>query len=333
MKRFFLTTALLIGLVSCIDQVSLPIRNETPQLVVDGLITNEKPPYNVRLSYSGSFTFDGETPRDVMVRAANVRIRDDSGHSTALRETQPGNYQTTDLSFVGQPGRTYTLEIGLNDGTRYVSQPETMQPVAPIDTIYAELNRSETDLIDTYRFFFYIDTKDPATEPNFYGWTATSYNVQGGPREYCWVKTQSPGLTILADQAIDGREIRKKLVIKSPIRSIGPHFVEVKQYSLTKEAYQFYRLFQEQQSRTGTIFDPLPASVIGNIRQENKPEQRGLGFFRASAVTVKRIKSYREDVYQPQLQQYLTTLMANGRQCCSDPCFSELKIDPPGFSE
>lgn len=334
MKRLVMMV-LLSSLLSCIDPVELPIRSETPRLVVDGLITNEPPPYSVRLSYSGDFTFEQESARDQKVTDATVTLSDDTGQSTVLAHDpfNPGYYRTTDLAFTGQPGRSYTLTLTLADGTRYASQPERMPPVPPIDTVYADLNRSETDLFDSYRFAFYIDTNDPGNEQNFYGWTATSYNVQGSPPDYCWVKTENQRINIFTDKAVNGKSIRRRPVVQSPIRSIGPHFVEVKQYSLSQRAYQFYRLFEEQQTRTGTIFDPLPASVIGNISQIGQPDERALGYFRASATTTKRTRFYSEEVYRPAVQQYLATLQANRRTCCSGPCFLELRYNPPGFND
>jgi hypothetical protein len=41
----------------------------------------------------------------------------------------------------------------------------------------------------------------------------------------------------------------------------GKQYVEVSQYSLTREAYQFWKLLDEQQTRTGSLFDPQPAPM------------------------------------------------------------------------
>jgi hypothetical protein len=45
----------------------------------------------------------------------------------------------------------------------------------------------------------------------------------------------------------------------------------------------------EQTTRTGSIFDPLPASPEGNIYNVNHPIELALGYFGAPAVSYKRI--------------------------------------------
>jgi hypothetical protein len=337
MKRLAGILLVLSGLTSCIDSVELPIRSEKPQLVVDGLITNEPPPYSVRLSYSGTFKFDGENPLNQKVQGATVTIRDDKNRSTVLRETAAGTYQTADSGFIGQPGRTYTLNIKLLNGPTYISKPEQLPEVPPIDTITAEFV-SLQGVIGSYLFDFFIDTTDPASGPNFYRWTSTVYHAQNWVRcgasdnePWFWAPISNQTVNIASDQGINGNKLRKQLVIRSPIYSIGPHFVEAKQYSLTQSAFQFWKLFKEQQSRTGTIFDPLPASLVGNITNSEKPDEPVLGFFGASAVTVKRLRYYPVFTKNAVLS-YLESLERTGyRGNCWTPGYFPLKINPPGF--
>ncbi|MCU0353389.1 MAG: DUF4249 domain-containing protein, partial [Cytophagales bacterium] len=162
---------------SCIDEVQLPIRNETPKLVVEGMITNEPGPYRVRLTYSGEFLSAGELPPELSVSNAEVFISDDVGNRTRLLSLRnPGFYETTDSSFVGRVGRSYTLSVRLPDGRRYVSKPEKMLPVPPIDTVYAEfvtINNPGRN----YAYDIYIDTRDAPNTRDYYRWTAYSYHL------------------------------------------------------------------------------------------------------------------------------------------------------------
>jgi hypothetical protein len=45
----------------------------------------------------------------------------------------------------------------------------------------------------------------------------------------------------------------------------------------------------DQLTRTGSIFDPLPAPVEGNIFLKSNPNKLALGYFGASAVSRKRL--------------------------------------------
>ncbi|WP_234733603.1 DUF4249 domain-containing protein [Tellurirhabdus bombi] len=340
--------AVLASLVpSCIDRVDLPIRHEKPVLVVEGQITNEAPPYLVRLTYSNPFRYTGELPAEALARNAQVRLSDDAGRSTSLREIlgRPSYYQTVDSTFVGQPGRIYTLSIALSDGKRYVSQPERMQAVPPIDTIYTDVARLNLTT-DPFRYMVYVDAQDPAQTENYYRWTATTYSVRlstGVPcalgssalcYDKCWIPFYHRSLNIFSDQGINGNSIKKRLVAQSPIYALGPHAMEIKQYSLSRQAYQFLRSFQEQQSRVGSIFDPLPTSIIGNIVNADDEKDHVLGYFSASAVTTKRLKEFKDESSRGNLRSYLATLIPQQGDCrylfASEGAFL-LQYEPPGF--
>jgi hypothetical protein len=332
---------------SCIDRIDLPIRNEKPVLVVEGQITNEAPPYLVRLTYSSPFRYTGELPAEALARNAQIRLSDDTGRSTQFREV-PGRasyYQTTDSTFVGQPGRSYSLSITLADGKRYVSQPELLQAVPPIDTIYTDVARLNLNK-DPFRYLVYVDAQDPAQTENYYRWTATTYSVRlstGVPcalgtsalcYDKCWIPVYHRSLNIFSDQGTDGNLIKKRLVAQAPIYAIGPQALEIKQYSLSRHAYQFLRAFQEQQSRVGSIFDPLPTSIIGNIVNAKDEKEHALGYFSASAVTIKRFIQYNDEFNRGNLRTYLATLIPPVGDCrylfASEGAFL-LQNNPPGF--
>ena len=112
-------TALLF--YSCIRNVTVPIRNVQPTLVVEGWITTDPPPYSINLSYSGKFTSAYQTNLDSQqyIYDAKVTIEDDLGDSTTCLQSVKGTYLSSDASFVGTIGRTYTLKIYLSNGLVY----------------------------------------------------------------------------------------------------------------------------------------------------------------------------------------------------------------------
>src|SRR5688500_6656386 len=91
---------LIFILTSCIDEVDLPIRSETSRLIVECIITNEKPPFTVRLFTTGNFVSSRYPPASLGVQGALVTISDDTGKSTILKPLleQPGVYQTMDTN-------------------------------------------------------------------------------------------------------------------------------------------------------------------------------------------------------------------------------------------
>ncbi|GAB3899694.1 hypothetical protein GCM10028803_21260 [Larkinella knui] len=344
MNKLIVFLVIISALLSCIDKVALPIRNEPPQLVVDGLITNEKPPYSVRLSYSGSFAFDQENPQDQKVTNATVTLKDDAGHTTPMVHdgVNPGYYRSTDSSFVGQPGRTYTLTIRLSNGKTYASAPEKMPAVPGIDSVYARFTPTESVALP-YQYYFYLDATDPKSQPNQYRWTAYAYTARrstgipcclGCPGicyDRCWVQYTSQDINILSDNGIDGNRLRQQLVMRTPIYTPGPTLVEVQQYSMTPAAYQFWKLFKEQQSRTGTIFDPLPASVTGNITNASDASEQALGFFGASAVARKRFRERGDATYGTAIYGFISSVIVPQGDCRYTYGFQTPVVEPPGW--
>lgn len=286
---------------SCIDEIQLPIRNETPRLVVEGMITNEPPPYSVRLTYSGNFQSAREIPSELFVTDAFVTISDEEGNSIGLFYTDKGIYQTKDSLLIGQVGKSYQLTIELSDGKKYMSQPEKMAPVPPIDSLYSEYIDSWNSTTREPGYQVYADLQDDPETESYYRWSGFSFIVKratGVPcvvtdpkiicYEYCWLPNYGTSVHILSDAAVNGNKVQKQFVYFSPIFTIGAHLVEISQQSLTKEAYQFWKRFEEQRTRVGSILDPLPSTIVGNVTNVNDANEQALGYFSASAIVRKR---------------------------------------------
>jgi hypothetical protein len=68
-----------ICLTSCLEEVQIPLRIESSVLVVDGGITNQSPPYSVRLSYSGNQDNSNDINQNLAVSGARVVLKSDTG--------------------------------------------------------------------------------------------------------------------------------------------------------------------------------------------------------------------------------------------------------------
>src|ERR1700712_5637546 len=102
MKRFpSAWIAILIILSSCQKVIDLPLHNASEKYVIEGNITNQPGPYNVRIGTTGKVN---EDYRFKGVSQATVLIRDGVGNAETLMEVQPGIYQT--LHLTGVEGRT-----------------------------------------------------------------------------------------------------------------------------------------------------------------------------------------------------------------------------------
>ncbi|RRB03937.1 DUF4249 domain-containing protein [Larkinella rosea] len=304
-QRFRAVGLLLIFLWGCVDPVELPIRQTERRLVVDGMITDEAPPYIIKLTYSGNLNRALLIPDELVINGAVATVEDNLGNRAQLVQDplNPAFYWMRDTRFQGVPGRVYTLRIQLPDGSHYVSRPELLAPVPPIEKLYADYQVSNPNSLAFNSFLIRIDTRDPAESGNFYRWQAMSYmpiwgstnDPQGSynrslpPADGAYAPFYGSLTNVLSDQLVNGNRLMGQLVLTAPLVALGTQYVEVRQYSLSRAAYQYWVLYQEQLSRTGTIFDPQPASIEGNVRSEADSNQLALGYFGASAVSRQRM--------------------------------------------
>ncbi|AQG79513.1 DUF4249 domain-containing protein [Spirosoma montaniterrae] len=296
-----LIACLCVLLMTCVQEVQLPIRQVDRRLVVEGLLTNEPFPW-VRLTYSGRYNSNNPSPPQLVVNDALVVLQDDLDRSVRLLPDPfaLSYYTPRDSTFRGEVGRTYTLYITLPDGTRYESRPERLNPVPVLEPLRATLRQGvpETGQPDFYDIR--IDTQDSPTPGNYYRWSALGWVrrwVQSDPKNpripcntcSCWIPDYGPPGDVLSDALINGNRITQRLVYSLPVLAIAPQYVQVEQFSITQAAYQYWTLFEQQRTRTGSLFDAQPASIEGNVRAVNDTTIRALGFWGASAVSRRRI--------------------------------------------
>lgn len=298
----------ILSAYGCIKEIAAPIRHSIPVLVVEGSITTEPAPYTIQLSYTGSFTTSEIDSNQIFIDDAVVVIYDENGDSTVCNRTFPGTYQSSDLGFVGQVGHTYTIRIHLANGKTYVSKPETILPVSPIDSVSIVYDSSTIYDVRPNQFIVSVHSHDPVSSQNYYRWTASGYvarkswgfpcNPYGSPPctdpymckcyALCEQYVEDNQINVLSDKLVNGREITRE-VFYSPIYWYGKHFLAIKQYSLNKDAYYFWQQYIAQTTRTGSILDPLPSSLLGNIYNEVDSNDIALGLFSASEVFIKKV--------------------------------------------
>jgi|KBSMisStandDraft_5_1062788.scaffolds.fasta_scaffold00282_16 hypothetical protein len=293
----YLVLLVLLAQAACVKEIPLESKFGEKRLVVEGMMTNEATPYSVKLSYLfGLDTYIGLDEVDYE-EGAIVTLSDLAGPSTPMEHVDRGVYQSSDPSFIGEVGHEYQLTILTPDGKKYISKPEKMLPVPPIDSAYTDYNFHGPAFGEGYDI--YIDFTDPGQQQNYYRWTAFSYSVIRSKCvpctglcptcfEYCWLRHDSKDIDIVSDQYFDGRAVKGKKVFFSPAFVNQRHLVEVQQMSLTPQAFSFWQKYKDQQSRIGSIFDPAPASIGGNVYNANDSTETQLGYFFISAVARKK---------------------------------------------
>jgi hypothetical protein len=112
----------------------------------------------------------------------------------------------------------------------------------------------------------------------------------------CWVNERSGQINVFDDMLLGGNQIRERPItfvrLFNPNGSRhyrGKYHVEVKQLSLTREAYNYWSSIKEQIVSSGSIFEPPPFAIIGNMTNTSNAEDPVFGYFGASSISKKDI--------------------------------------------
>lgn len=310
--RFLLLVLLLVG---CKDEIPLSSGNNESLLVVDGMITDEPGPYTITLSVTSPV---GE-PAIIPLEGCSVTISDNSGYTEMLTETADGVYVTHPEGVRGQPGKEYALAIQTPDGRNYETPFQQMAVPVQIDSVYSEPQNLEVDgfPFGLPAYQFYTDSETTPSSGSFFLWRITEtfqydidyklYAIYYDGEIYvnnidtisgydtlhtCWdtqdVKTFYTGKTSnLADSRITRQPLHtvdtrtKKLSVR--------YSMQLQQYSISQDAYYFWKSMQEQISGDNFLLAKQPYNPVGNVKNSADPMETVLGYFTVASVTRKRV--------------------------------------------
>jgi hypothetical protein len=308
-QKSYIALFIIITLCTCIDPYSPKLKGYDSLLVVEGLITNEKAQYEVKLSK----TMQAQNLIPEKVSDAVVSISDDLGINTILRNLGNGLYKTDSTVFIGVVGKTYTLHILTHDGKEYESEPTIMLPVPEIDSLYYSKNVEYTNnQSETHEgISIYLDSKKVNGFTNYIRWeyeetwkfrlpTIKKFNYINEKlilpvtyvKEFCWKQKKSTEILFQSFSQQEAGNIKNV-----PITFIGSELSDrltiqysilVKQYSVSEKEFKFWNDLKKVNETTGDIFGSQPFYVTSNISNIQDKNEKALGYFQVSAVSKKR---------------------------------------------
>lgn len=316
MKQYFtvrkcmMVIALLLSGAGCREIYVPDVESQPGVLVVEGLVTNLKERSYVKLSIASQYNSGSA---DSAVRNAFVIIVEDNLVNYSMKEINAGYYVLDPDEFIAKPGHTYRLQIITADGFVYKSTPQKMMPPAEIDSMYGNLMEKEYIYKDVYgktvgkmeqvdqTFLDFSINSDTSLQFRFKSTLLLGYTWIDGSTHpypsvvYVW-KKWNPDNTIVmtgSDNEINVLSAKNYAVSYFPLNEylygLAPDehmenwFLQVRQYTLTDEAYRYYNEVNEQLSSTGAIFDPIAAQINGNMSCSSNQNRLVLGFFEVSA--------------------------------------------------
>jgi hypothetical protein len=243
----------------CTKVINISVPNSATQIVIEGNVTNGPGPYQVSVTTTVPFSADNNFPT---VDGAQVTITDNAGLYDSLTETAPGIYSTHSY-WVGQPGNTYTLSVGVN-GARY-SGSSTMPQQVNLDSVtFASVARVKKTIIEAVPNF-----QDPPGVGHYYQFAEI---INGSPLNKIFV---------FSDRLSAGNYIRQALADDSTHLQAGD-YLSLNMYCVDENTYNYFQELAQQQN-TGA-FQAVLGTAVAPANPNNNLSGGALGYFSANTA-------------------------------------------------
>lgn len=277
--------------LGCVENFDPEINPDFTDLVyVDGIITNSSP---TQVTIGRTVKF-GETSQGEFINDATVTILENGEVFEVLNQFGEGNYQGSKL---GEIDQAYELEIILNDGKIIRSSPQTLISGPQVGDL--SLDRIKRDLIgvnggvrSVRGLNVNVYLNDETTKAQFFRWKldATYKFISPLTLMECYVGYRYGSYFALGESTrIDKSLLSETIVFLEGTQEFVEGFsLEVTQYVLSRDSFNYWKQIDDQKNNSGSVFDPPPSPISGNLAYENS-SSLALGFFSASFSSTKRI--------------------------------------------
>ncbi|MES2417715.1 MAG: DUF4249 domain-containing protein [Bacteroidota bacterium] len=285
--------------MSCKEQY-IPEANTNREniLVVEGFINTGQDSTFIRLSRTVLVTDkEVKTPES----GAVITVESDLNEKFVLTEQEKGIYASAPLNL--SPLKKYRINIKTVQGATYQSDFVETKVSPSIDSVSYEIKQDGVQL--------FVSTKDVTNQTRYYRWeyedtwiffsklnSSFIYRnrsiIPRQPAEdiyQCWGNGASSTI-YLGSSA----KLKDDIIFLNPITFIPStseklelkYSILVKQYALTKEAYEFWQSLKKNTESLGSIFDSQPSQLTGNIHNLGNANEPVIGYISAGSITKKR---------------------------------------------
>ncbi|VXB01810.1 DUF4249 domain-containing protein [Maribacter litoralis] len=265
-------------------------------------------------------------------------INIDTNETISLEEDEVNERYLPPFDFVAAEGDTWQLNVKLEDGTEYISTPETMAELVGISDAKA-VYESELEYVASKDKFapghtIFVDINDPPEKGNFYYWSYRTFekkeicemcfeamNFRDGkctlytdPQRVdippyftyycesdCWQIRYDTRVNIFADDFVNGNSLQLPVATLLLYKK-NKILVELQQYSISPAAYKYFAVLKDIVDDNNGLNAPPPAPLFGNIINPNDDQEVVLGRFTAAAGSEKRLLIERSAIKEDALE-------------------------------
>ena len=313
MKKIFVFIVLVITCATCKEAYNPPLNSPpTGYLVVDGFINSNGGASTITLTRTTKLV---DSVFVAYEHRAQVQIESDNNEVYPLTEGINGNYTSAPLAL--NAAAKYRVRIYTAEGKEYLSEYSSVKHTPVIDSVSW---LQDNDGVTTY-----INTHDATNNTKYYRWTyVETWQIRsryysslkfvydpstGSPNgiEYrnarreadttilnCWQSYTARNIILGTTEKLSSDVIYLALTHMEPasIKLSVLYSVELKQYALSKGAYNFYQQLKKNTEQLGSIFDAQPSELKGNVQNTTDPAEIVIGYIDVSEEQTKRIFIY-----------------------------------------
>jgi hypothetical protein len=306
-----------LALASCTEPYALQTNSYDEAIVIEATITNEFKNQEIKISKTYRFEENGPTAES----GAKVYLTDNLGTQYDFEEKQ-GIYVSKN-AFKAEPNKEYRLSVKTKDGESYTSRSEKLTTVNEIESLTTNVSTKENDegVAITANCF------DPTGKSRYYRYEYDETYKIIAPK---WINTEAIVSTNVQTQSkeiflqLRTTEVRTcysskksdKIILNNtnnlsedrvnfPVRFISSsdyiimnrYSILVKQYVQNLAAYTYYQTLEQLSDSESLLSQNQPGFISGNIKSDNNPNRKVIGYFEVASYSEKRIFFNFEDVF------------------------------------
>ncbi len=310
-RIIFFITVLLATMVSCIKEYT-PVINagDEKKLVISGSVLDNRDIQTINVSRTSPINAPDYYP----IIGCQVTVTDGSGNSFNYTDMENGNYTCHIEPDYLRAGTKWKVNVITPEGEVIESDEEEITSNSVIDSVYYKLEDIESSIpgVVTKGIRFMVNLDNANSDSRYYKWELTEtwehradYPViwyydgevhkvwpPDSTNMYCWSTEIVPYLyTVTTEQLNENKykELPLHFVNNVTTKLVYGYSLLTTQYSLTKEAYNYWDQLKANSQEQGGLYNKQPIAIKGNLHNRTHPEEDVLGFFYASSVKEKRI--------------------------------------------
>lgn len=290
---------LILVVGGCVDPYRPPeITSPGSYLVVNGFF-NSAPGTTSTIQLSRTQAL-ADTKAPTAETKAVVTIESQNKAVYTLVEGTGGTYTLSGVT--PQLGENYRLHVKTTKGADYYSDYVPVIKTPPIDSVSWRVENDGVQLS--------VNTHDPNNNTRYYRWEFdetweyfTPYqsvyelkNNQIVNRDVsinqCWQSNSSTNIMTTSTTRLSKDVVSRfpLTFIEGSSRKLGVKYsMLVRQFALSQAGFDYYDQLAKITQNIGSIFDPQPSQITGNLRCTTNTSELVLGFFRVGTVETKRI--------------------------------------------